>query len=126
MTIDTKRLRELAEACNQAKVEVAAGVDEFIQESLGFWGRFAAKMQKERDSALARVAELEREVERMRAHVEHNDEEYKTIKDVLRSVHGVYQHAVAWREYRRNWPGDTTADARLVSAIDAALAGKEP
>lgn len=39
-------------AVDQAKVEVAAGVDEFIAESAGFWGRFAAQMQKERDQAV--------------------------------------------------------------------------
>lgn len=45
-------------AVDQAKVEITEGVDEFIQESAGFWGRFAAKMQKERDTYRAGLADL--------------------------------------------------------------------
>jgi hypothetical protein len=47
-------------AVDQAKLEVAAGVDEFIQESLGFWGRFAAKMMNERDKVQARLDAVHR------------------------------------------------------------------
>jgi hypothetical protein len=52
-------------AVDQAKIEVEAGVDEFIQESIGFWGRFAAKMQKERDSALADLAACRAELDKL-------------------------------------------------------------
>lgn len=45
-------------AVDQAKEEVRAGVDEFIAESAGFWGRFAAQMQKERDKAREELADL--------------------------------------------------------------------
>lgn len=54
------------------------------------------ELQHERDAALA-------EVERMRKYVEHNDEEYRTMKEVLRAEHEacqrmrlVHEAAVAW------------------------------
>ncbi len=80
------------------------------------------------DSALADVA-------RMRKHVEHNDEEYRTMKEVLRAEHEacqrmrpVYEAAKTWR---RVWlpyhhaEDRIAANERLTAAIDAATTAPE-
>lgn len=78
------------------------------------------------------------ELERMRTHVAHNDEEYKTMKDVLRAEHEECQRLRAeldrmrpvWeaaKEYHEWYGADDTesvwqAAERLWVAIDAARA----
>jgi hypothetical protein len=90
-------------AVDQAKEEVATGVDSFIEESAGFWGRFAAKMQIERDSALSELAQ---------------------VKARLEGVEKVFEAAVEWRPSlpaARLW---SAAEIRLAGAIDAAAKEK--
>lgn len=50
--------------------------------------------------------------------------EVTVLRSEVAHMRPIYLAAKTWREHRRSWPGDTTADAALVAAIDAA-AGKD-
>lgn len=50
--------------------------------------------------------------------------EITVLRAEIAEIRPIYLAARTWREHRRSWPGDTTADAALVTAVDAA-AGKD-
>lgn len=96
---EVKRLRDHVDAAEQ---ETAWRIDN------------ETRAAKERD-------ELRAELGHLRKHVQHNDEDYKTMKAVLRSVHSVYQEALVWRDMTAF--ANSTADDRLMRAIDTATTG---
>jgi hypothetical protein len=47
--------------------------------------------------------------------------EVSVLRDDVDRMTPVYEAAKAWREHRRAWPADVTADATLVEAVDVAV-----
>lgn len=83
--------------------------------------KVSAEVDARYEDARAEIERLRVELGHLRKHVQHNDEEYKTMKDVLRSVHGVYQAALVWRDMTAF--ANSTADDRLMRAIATATTG---
>lgn len=50
--------------------------------------------------------------------------EITVLRAEIAEIRPIYLAARTWREHRRSWPGDTTADGALVAAVDAATAEK--